>query len=224
MFKRNIKRSLVPLHFLHIGKTGGTTIIRMFGNQQGKKHVLSTHSHDYTLKDVPAGELAFFFLRHPISRFVSGFNSRQRKGQPTYNVPWNEEEEFGFLKFEGANDLAESLNSADEELRSSAVRAMKGIRHVNTSFKDWLIGADYLKSNSDKLFYIGFQENFDRDVAAFYKKYTAKKFKTEVKQLHQTPANMSKHLSDRAMKNLEDWYKEDIQLYNFCKELALQVN
>ena len=38
--------------------------------------VVHLHRHAVRLRDVPVGEKFFFFVRDPVSRFVSGFHSR----------------------------------------------------------------------------------------------------------------------------------------------------
>ena len=45
------------------------------------------HSHDCELRQIPSGDKVFFTVRDPIDRFVSGFNSRKRRGQPLFDNP-----------------------------------------------------------------------------------------------------------------------------------------
>jgi len=76
------------IHFLHIGKTGGSAIkYALTQYSVSGRYAIYLHSHNFRLRDVPIGESVFFFLRDPISRFKSGFYSRQRQGQPRYFVP-----------------------------------------------------------------------------------------------------------------------------------------
>src|SRR6056297_1213665 len=96
-----------PVHFLHIRKAGGTAIKEALKDIAVKQNVI-LHPHKTRLKDIPEGEKVFFFLRNPVSRFVSGFNSRLREGKPRYNSPWNEGEKVAFSRFPTANDLAEA--------------------------------------------------------------------------------------------------------------------
>ena len=88
----------VPVHFLHVGKIGGTAIKHAIGGAQapdsGERarlaYVVHLHRHAVGLRDVPVGEKFFFFVRDPVSRFVSGFHSRQRRGAPRYSGRWSE--------------------------------------------------------------------------------------------------------------------------------------
>ncbi|HDQ41914.1 MAG TPA: hypothetical protein ENN39_12930 [Desulfonatronum sp.] len=152
------------VHFLHIRKTGGTAIKEALQPlTEGEEYSLRLQPHKTRLCDIPIGEKVFFFLRDPVSRFVSGFNSRLRQGKPRYNSPWNEAEQHAFSLFPTANSLAESLSSErDGEERERASWAMKNIRHVNSTYDFWLKSIEYVKRNDDIIF-IGFQESFDED-------------------------------------------------------------
>ena len=76
------------LHFLHIGKTGGTAAkSALRGHENSGDYEIILHEHDFQLKDVPLGEKVVFFVRDPISRFVSGFYGRQRQDLPRHDAP-----------------------------------------------------------------------------------------------------------------------------------------
>ena len=224
MLNRFFNKRPKTIHLLHIGKTGGTSLTNMLQDIESKKYIIKIHPHEFSLKEVPKEDAAVFFLRYPLDRFVSGFYSRKRKGQPTYNVPWNSAEELAFTLFETPNSLAEALSSDDEAIKTDAIKAMKGIRHVNSHFKDWLVETDYLKSHQKQLFFIGFQEHFNEDVKTLYQKLTGKTWNQEVIKSHQTSLSEDKNLSELAKENLSNWYREDLNLYQFCKTLSQKVN
>jgi hypothetical protein len=109
-----------PVHLLHIGKTGGTAI------QHALRPLVETgpfsvrlHGHAMTLRQIPPGERTVLFLRHPLTRFVSGFYSRQRQGLPRHYVPWRPEEAEAYARFPTANTLAAALSSDDPQERAS---------------------------------------------------------------------------------------------------------
>ncbi len=75
------------IHFLHIGKTGGTAVkYALSSYSKNEKYEIILHGHETKLKDIPNGEKFFFFLRNPITRFTSGFYSRKRQGRPSITV------------------------------------------------------------------------------------------------------------------------------------------
>src|SRR5689334_1107802 len=86
----------LPVHLLHVGKTGGTAVKHALAGVVTEQFRIVAHSHDITIRDVPIGEHVVFFVRDPISRFVSGFYSRQRQGRPRYDVPWSPNESIAF--------------------------------------------------------------------------------------------------------------------------------
>src|SRR5262245_57515857 len=94
------------VHFVHIGKTGGTAIKRGLRNAGfafwrpdladeatptpfGR---IRLHHHGFRLSDVPPGDYAFFCVRDPIDRFTSAFYARLAQGRPRYDIPWNDVE------------------------------------------------------------------------------------------------------------------------------------
>ena len=135
---QKIKRKK-QVHFLHLGKTGGTAIKYAIKQctEADSPYVINLHSHKFKLSDVPHGESVFFFIRNPISRFISGFYSRQRQGQPRYFFPWSPDEKISFENFSTPNQLAIALSSSNIEEKKQAIVAMKSIKHVNDSYWKW---------------------------------------------------------------------------------------
>jgi len=234
------------VHFLHIGKTGGTAVrcalerdlILLSGVVRGSiaetsalSHpdiscVLKLHGHSIKLKDIPEGERVIFFLRDPISRFVSSFYSRKRKGMPRYFFEWTSEEKSGFQRFNTANELAISIASEDREISDAAVKAMKFIFHVNTSFWDWFENKEYFLHRLPDIFFIGFQESLDDDFERLKIKLGLPdtiKLPTESLEAHKGDySDFERFLEEKAIKNLEKWYAEDYEFLNLCrKEIRL---
>src|SRR6056297_1151120 len=208
-------------HFLHIRKTGGTAIKEALKNiNKGKKYYLSLHAHKTRLCDIPEGEKVFFFLRDPVTRFVSGFNSRLRQGWPMYNSPWNNAEQNAFSLFPTANALAEALYFQS----GKAQWAMRNIRHVNSSYADWFDSIEYLKKRKDDILFIGFQESFDQDFHILINILGLPEYITLPKDevlAHKTPEEYDVSLSCKAIENLSIWYKKDYEFYQFCKNLKV---
>src|SRR3984893_10849386 len=121
--------------FIHIGKTGGTALKYMLNRhiQKTRCSGLQLFKHDMTFPRLcvehPTSQ-ALFFVRDPVSRFVSGFNSRLRQGLPRFHVPWRPSEAVAFGTFAPPNRLAEALSADDPARRVAAASAMNAIRHV----------------------------------------------------------------------------------------------
>lgn len=214
------------VHFLHIGKTGGTAIRDVLKKQESiQDFEVVLHQHRTRLDDVPPGEKACFFLRDPLSRFISGFYSRKRKGQPRYHFEWNDKERALFTTFETPNELALAL--ADEESpEHELARASMGTLQHTEHFSKWLVSMEYLESRIDDLFFIGFQESLDEDFERLKKKLglgDEVRLPTDDVVAHKSPPGLDTSLDAKARECLEAWYREDLELLERCKALALHL-
>jgi hypothetical protein len=222
------RRGTDVVHFLHVGKTGGTAVkaaLRDVPPDSGC--VLELHGHKVRLRDVPPGQRVVFFLRDPITRYVSSFYSRQRQGLPRHHTPWSREEEAAFARFTSPNDLAEALSSADENERSAARRAMKGITHVKSSYWDWFESEEYFRSRLDDITFVGFQETLDADFEGLKTKLglpASLALPHGDVEAHKNPAGLDRDLSDTARRNLQAWYAQDYQFLALCRERADDIN
>src|SRR5829696_3066808 len=126
----------VAVHFIHIGKTGGTALKSVLrpvfkaGTETPLGPVIVHKGHSFRLRDVPRGDKALFCVRDPVSLFVSAFDSRLRKGQPKFYFEWSPAEAEAFGRFPTPQALAEALASPDRRTRKQAEAAMRAIQHV----------------------------------------------------------------------------------------------
>ena len=210
------------IHFLHIGKTGGSAIKHALKQPMNSNQAIWCHGHKIRLKDIPEGDRFFFFLRDPVSRFVSGFYSRKRQEMPRYFVPWDRDEKLAFERFSTPNQLAMALSSQEPKVQQQAKHAMNNIGHIMASYWFWLHNEEYFKSRSSDLLYVGFQENLVRDFDRIksitgwpdHIRLPDHEFDT-----HKTPDSFDKHLEDKAITNLKSWYKKDFELIELCKSM-----
>jgi hypothetical protein len=220
---RRLRRS-ERLHMLHLGKTGGTAVKAAL-----KRHVrrgrysIKLHPHSVKLCDIHDGEKVFFFVRDPISRFVSAFYSRQRQGRPRYYSPWSPAEERAFATFRTANDLAVALSAPDEQLRSAARSAMTGIQHIRSSCWDWFENEEYFVSRLPSILLIGSQEHLVEDfehLKLLCDLPAALALPTGEVEAHKNPATIDRSLDDEAQRNLVRWYAADYNFLELCTRLA----
>lgn len=178
---------------------------------------LHLHSHGTKLKDVPRGEGIVFLIRHPIERFVSGFNSRLRQGLPLMKGLWTPEEERAFAIFSSPNELAEALPSRDE-----ARTAMRDIQHVNEPLSDWFPSAEAVEARREDVIWIGLTETLASDFEQV--KYLLSlpanvALPADEVAAHRTPQGYSTGLSERGHRNIANWYRDDINLFHAVKDL-----
>ena len=213
-------------HMLHIGKTGGTAVKTALGPHVTLgRYDIRLHPHTVGLRDIPAGEKVFFFLRDPISRFVSGFLSRKRQGRPRYNSPWSAAEKKAFTKFATPNELASALAHSEDHVRQTAVTAIRGIRHVNASYWDWFESPEYFRSRLDAILFVGFQETLDADferLKVLLDLPSGLLLPTDAVNAHKNPFAAQQEMDSSARAALEDWLARDYEFIDLCTALLPQ--
>lgn len=222
MFEVSEENQKNELHFLHIGKTGGSAIQYAFREYlETPQYNIHLRAHGVTLRHIPKGEHLVFFLRDPISRFVSGFYSRQRKGQPRYYFEWSLNEEEAFNAFETPDKLACALSDESSLHFSLAVKAMKHIQHLR-HYRYWYGSIEYFKSRLDDILFVGFQESLDEDFDKLKQILGIPSSITLPEddiRAHRSPEHVDKSLVESGITALKEWYKADIEFVAICREL-----
>ena len=214
------------ISFIHIGKTGGSTIRTILG-----KKVLSGWKHYHMTKEYNDREKYIIWIRNPLSRFVSAFN----QSYWTVNADVNNDTVFtlsnslippkmkkkrnmGFAftreyddlinSFTSANELAESLSSADttkKELAESLMRHEK--EHIFKGIGWHLNNGVFVKWRHDRILFVGRMEYMEEDIGKLSTKLGIK-LNNKVKIRENVFTDKSKkYLSPLAIKNLLEWYK-----------------
>jgi len=204
------------VNFIHIDKTGGTAI-RHALERSGTNKVIF-HNHSKTLADFyeQSDEEVFFFVRDPIEKFISGFNSRKRRGFPRFNNAWTENERIAFSMFDKPNDLAEALGSEGAEF------AMKNIRRVANSLAHYLISPEMIMKMRHQIIFVGEQSCLDHDFLTLKKILDLPEevlLPSDPVVSHITPEGFDTQISDRARSNLMSWYKADFDIFKACLDL-----
>jgi hypothetical protein len=208
------------IQFLHIPKTGGTAFKNAF---KGKKGNLVLNGHGVTFRDIvemPSSQ-CIFFIRDIVTRYVSGFNSRLRKGQPYTNAGWDEGERVAFKYFRTPNELAEALTDDRIEIRRLAECSMANIWHTRFPLHFWLHSVEFLEKHKRQILFIGRQEHMQED----FQRFVQLLFGEECFSLpdddvssHKTPEGFSIFMSEKGKENILNWYKSDLDLIKWCDE------
>lgn len=213
----------MPLQFLHIGKTGGS-FVRAVVNSLPPEHRAQFRllHHDAKLHqavETRPGMPVFFSVRRPEDLFVSAFNSRLRQGRPLYDRPWNPREEIAFSVFETPNQLAEALSAQDRLQQAAARLSMFAINHVRQGLRWYLMNIENLERHREHIAFVLLQESLDEDLRAFAARFGVPLDSAEQlfgERVHGAEANSATDLSERAVANLQQWYHDDIQIYDWC--------
>lgn len=215
------------VHFLHIGKTGGNAIRSALQLEKGRFRLvqpdclIGMRTHHTRLSDIPEGEKVIFTLRDPLTRFVSGFNGRQRKGG-SKNNPWSADEERAFSCFATANDLALALSASDPQQRLAAQEAMGAIGHVRRHFDYWLHDVLSLQRRAGDIVFVARQESLEADFAEICRRLgltASYHLPTDDVKMHKGSKEQNTTLDEVARQNLRLWYASDYVLLDACQTL-----
>ncbi|MFT5796976.1 MAG: hypothetical protein ACI84R_001031 [Candidatus Azotimanducaceae bacterium] len=226
--RKTPSRNMVDIHFLHIGKCAGSQVGRIARqiNQDPDGHRIIKHHHDVYLRHLHKKADYFFSIRHPISRFSSGFYSRKRKGAPKLHIEWSPDDTFAFETFEHANDLAEALFEKTD-LGHKAWAAMKSIRHTAQNQSDWFYCRGSFLFTRPPIWILR-QENFDANLTTFFDRAKLDlgdckiKISSDPKAAHANNYTDIPPLSDKAREKLSLWYAQGIAFYDMCEVWMMQ--
>ena len=215
------------VHFLHIGKTGGTAAkSALRGHETAGDYELVLHPHEFTLFDVPAGEKIAFFVRDPISRFCSGFYGRQRQDLPRHIAPWSEGEAIAFARFQTPNELALALSSDDNELQTAAVNAIRTISHLRAPHWTWFADEHHFLARAHDILFIGSQECLNEDFAMLKGILNLPDEVTLPQDdvgSHKNPSHLDRRLDDESIRNLKIWYARDYRFLELCRDVSARI-
>lgn len=232
------------VHFLHVGKTGGMAIkaaVRQGGDEPRHElignsaesvcspgHRILLHEHGTSLKDVPKGDKFFFFLRDPVSRFVSGFFERRRKGLPQSYYSWGKVEHMAFQRYQTPNQLALALSAESENEREFAAHAMHNIGHVKDFYSRWYESKEYFLSRISDALMVGRVEKIDSHFSKLKSNLNLSPksdLPTSEEGANKNPYPSSKtNLDEEARRNLRKWYRKDYGFLELCEKYAHRLN
>jgi len=182
-------RSKKPLHFLHLGKTGGTTIRSAVGDRSlGKFRMRDKIFWKYYPKvvfhyDVPQAfqklPNLFFFIRDPIARYKSGFEYSKRILISNEKTMHNEsfaadpatrkQLENLFEQFSSFEEWISCLSKTeDNDKHDFATRLKEAIPHLRMDYTYYFKDLQNVRKHSSKVIFIGRQETFTDDIKALY--------------------------------------------------------
>ena len=220
------------IHLLHIGKTGGSALSGILRKSKAlisaNGFALERHGHKGSIEEVLRKDpgKVMFFVRHPVSRFVSAFNSRLRMGLPGHYTRWTPGETAAFALFKEPDALASALTSNDRKIRAAAAVSMTEIGHIRQPIEKWTGKPKVLARQHEVVFFIGVQETFDDDCRALLRKFRVDDTLPSMseRRAHVAPQGMSTALSERAIANLMKWYQNDVAIYDWCMENRSIIN
>ena len=215
-------RGLQAVHFLHIGKTGGNSIRHALDGITSDRYTIRKWGHGFHLKHVPIGDKYFFFVRDPVSRFLSAFAYRHGGGTELNPDPWTEEERRAFNRFPTPTSLGEAL-SAGGEIQTAAEDAMQTVEHIRDHYWDWFVDPEYFMARNHDLLFVGRQEHLEEDFSSLAALLGSegRSLPTDDVAANRTPDGLTRDLSPLARSNLTSWYRSDYEFLQLLREQEL---
>jgi hypothetical protein len=154
--------------FLHIPKTGGTSLIS-FGQQLvDKGHPFPvSFGHSWRIHEIrsyfPKIKLTLM-LRDPLERMVSGYNSRLRQGRPSYNSMWTPAEAAVMAMLPSSRHLLDAMLSEDQFSISAVAYARKKVSHLRWNYCFYFKNPEFVRKNASLFQLVGHMRNFGQFV------------------------------------------------------------
>jgi hypothetical protein len=182
-------RSKKPLHFLHLAKTGGTTIRSAIGGRTlGKFRMRDKIFWKYYPKvifhsDVPQSfeklSNLVFFIRDPIARYQSGFEYAKRilisnektvhKESFADDPAKRKQLEFLFEQFSSFEEWIHCLSKTQDNVKYHFATSLKeAIPVLRMDYTYYFKDVQNVRTHSSKVIFIGSQETFTDDIKALY--------------------------------------------------------
>ena len=219
----SLPSQLPRIAWLHVGKTGGTALGAMIAehNRRIGSADMVLLSHGFTLsaarRRFPTARIGFF-VRDPVTRFVSGFLSRRRQGRPRYDFPWSDAEAVAFGRFKTPESLALALGDNAAE----AFHAVDAILHLRQGLAFYLEGTSVLQATRDHIAWIGQTEMLDVQLPVMRRRLGMDQDIQPPRDdvgAHRNPVTNA-GLSPRAATILRDFLHQEYRL----REVALQMS
>jgi Sulfotransferase family len=220
----------MAVHFLHVSKAGGSALrhavrasrVKAGGELGSPWGPVWGHDHSFRFADVGPDEMVVISLRDPITRFVSGFFSRLRKGAPRYYKEWTSNERQSFEWFASPQALADALADPSTEFREHAEFALRSISHVRDPMTHWTGDADYVRERMENVLYIARQETLDADwelLKELLDLPRGQMLPRDTLVAHRAPDAADREISPQGARALREWYADDYELLELAEEL-----
>ncbi|GMI28715.1 hypothetical protein TrCOL_g12125 [Triparma columacea] len=213
------------LHFIHIGKTGGTYFVDNMPEMKNAPfngYSIFNHWHNLKLGNLNSDTQGhekenhryIFFVRDPVDRWISGFMSRFRVGCPSHCHLGDEEEMQTFHLFPTPNSLAEELGTRFGN------EANRKTFHTHRTISYYIKGVDNLRSMIDRVAFVGDFRSMEQDTLFIHESMGMPAHKLSKEKVHAAPQLPKKYteLSMLGRCRLEEFLREDYEITDYLFE------
>lgn len=216
------------LVFMHVGKTGGTTINTFFRNCHDlglRVPIVLNHNWSFQMTRLryPKAKI-IVVLRDPLERFVSGFNSRLREGRPLGH-PWRNDEAIAFSHFNNAKVFVDALSSNDHYDISAALYCFRTIDHLRRGYRYSFEGLHNNIEKSDRFLQVIRIEDIGNTIHEVVANLNTNKINKipSIRTAHQAPVSSGsflKKISEENLKKIHSRMQLEYETYHLIESYS----
>ena len=208
---------------IHVGKCGGSNITYKFYDLY-RIRLKTIHVRKPTARELQRADHICLLVRDPITRFISTFfyyfdmYQKDVSNEPVIHKRATKKIKHVFDKFKTPNELAESLNSQNADLKKVASEAFTIIPHLVWGFNRYMHADSIIKAIVENRHFVIRQEFYKEDFGPYYdyliKKHKVKsnyQFFVESQRNNTSKYDDKKELSELAIGNLRTEFKNEYE-------------
>lgn len=215
-FSSHVLNIFPSLHFIHVGKCGGTAI--MYNFMKNGIHLEQYHLNRPTNETIRQ-KYFLLWIRNPLCRFVSAFYHAKNTLQGDESlIPYRKDKKsFVFsetydnliYRFETANDLALNLSRGHLHNRKNAMDCIfSDEEHILKGLGYYTNNGDFIRKNKNRIF-VGRLEHFEQDLKYFVESKLKVPFTLHMdNKIRKNKNNNDKSLCQEAIDNLIAFYHD----------------
>lgn len=209
------------VHFLHVGKTGGTSLHKDLRVSYKKapwllwrhKVLLRMLNHSETILDIPSHAGIAFYVRHPLALLQSAFyNYHPEYQNHHFNSSDIPELVEWYMEFPDFQSWVEGLKNHSD----AAEKGFQLNMHLHRRLEYYLINDQTLMAFRNRIVFVGLTEAFQEDTDRFVK--FARMASIE-KKLNASNRPNDVRLTESQIAFLESRFANDYSIYQTCLEI-----
>lgn len=200
------------IHFIHIPKNGGTSLVKMLKENQ----MFKCHGHNFEVKTLSQNDKSLIVVRNPIDRFCSAVCYAIEKWSHLphmkllVHLKITEPEQFVQIyknsKHPHHKFVANEINNKEQLINKTIIPYKYTYNHQ----KDWIHEPTYII-----LF-----ENLNQELQLLFQKLNVE---CEIQHVNKSTNSSNQYLlSDDSIQFLNEFYKDDIVLYEKYKAMSVE--